>query len=51
MNIDKFEIQDYIKNETIIPLYLLGDVLDVISNLPSNSVDCCITSPPYWQGC
>ena len=48
MNIDKFEIQDYIKNETIIPLYLVGDVLDVISNLPSNSVDCCITSPPYW---
>ena len=48
MSINKFEIQDYIKNETTTPLYLLGDVLDVISNLPSNSIDCCITSPPYW---
>lgn len=48
MSINKLEIQDYIKNETTTPLYLLGDVLDVISNLPSNSIDCCITSPPYW---
>jgi DNA modification methylase len=25
-----------------------GDALDVLSTLPSGSVDCCITSPPYF---
>lgn len=26
---------------------LLGNVLDVLKTLPSNSVDCMVTSPPY----
>jgi DNA modification methylase len=25
-----------------------GDVLDVLSGLPDESVQCCVTSPPYW---
>ncbi len=25
-----------------------GHVLDVLKALPSQSVDCCVTSPPYW---
>lgn len=25
-----------------------GDVLDVLKTLPDNSIDVCITSPPYW---
>jgi DNA modification methylase len=25
-----------------------GDVLDVLCELPAESVDCCVTSPPYW---
>lgn len=25
-----------------------GDVLDVLRTLPGESIDCCITSPPYW---
>lgn len=25
-----------------------GDVIDVLGRLPSRSVHCCITSPPYW---
>jgi site-specific DNA-methyltransferase (cytosine-N4-specific) len=25
-----------------------GDALSVLRKLPSNSVDCCVTSPPYW---
>jgi DNA modification methylase len=25
-----------------------GDVIDVLKTLESNSVHCCITSPPYW---
>jgi len=27
---------------------LLGDVLDVLRELPDESIACCITSPPYW---
>ncbi len=25
-----------------------GDALDVLRGFPSSSIDCCITSPPYW---
>jgi DNA modification methylase len=27
---------------------IVGNALDEIKNLPSGSVDCCVTSPPYW---
>lgn len=27
---------------------LIGDVFDRLAELPSDSVDCCVTSPPYW---
>ncbi len=26
----------------------VGDALDVLRGLPDGSVDCCVTSPPYW---
>lgn len=26
----------------------LGDCLDVLNTLPDNSIDCCVTSPPYY---
>ena len=29
--------------------YLLqGDCLDLLRNLPQETIDCCVTSPPYW---
>lgn len=28
---------------------ILGDAQDVIKNIPMQSVDCIITSPPYWK--
>lgn len=31
------------------PLVLVGDARDRLKNLPAESVNCCITSPPYWQ--
>lgn len=40
--------QDYLNSDTTRPLFLRGDSLDVLKALPSNSVDCCVTSPPYW---
>lgn len=27
-----------------------GDVLDVLRTMPDESVNCCVTSPPYWGG-
>ena len=27
---------------------ICGDSLEVLRTLPSESVQCCITSPPYW---
>ena len=27
---------------------LIGDVRDELAKLPDNSIDCCVTSPPYW---
>jgi len=27
---------------------LVGDVLDRLSEIPDKSVQCCVTSPPYW---
>ncbi len=28
---------------------VVGDSIEVLSTLPDNSIDCVITSPPYWQ--
>lgn len=38
----------YLQTDTVQPLLLCGDVLDVMAHLPANSVDFCMTSPPYW---
>lgn len=38
----------YIKSRELSPLFLLGDALFVLQHLPNNSVDFCMTSPPYW---
>lgn len=38
----------YIAEESFEPLLLSGDALDILCVLPSASIDCCMTSPPYW---
>ena len=43
-----FEIREYIESEDKLPLFLTGDSLLVLKSFPSNSIDCIITSPPYW---
>ena len=30
------------------PVLLKGDCRDVMAEMPSSSVDCVMTSPPYW---
>ncbi len=43
---EKFRV--YQSDESTAPLYMLGDVIEVLKELPSESIDCCMTSPPYW---
>jgi DNA modification methylase len=43
------DVQNYINNKELInPLFLLGDCLNSLDLIPDNSIDCIITSPPYW---
>ena len=43
------DVQDYIHDkEQVDPLFLLGDCLNSLDLIPDNSIDCIITSPPYW---
>jgi DNA modification methylase len=44
----KQNIQIYISNEDKEPLFLLGDCTNSLASFPDNSIDCIITSPPYW---
>lgn len=40
---------NYIQPNTENPLTItLGDVRDVVRNIPSDSIQCVVTSPPYW---
>jgi site-specific DNA-methyltransferase (adenine-specific) len=38
----------YLDGTGTAPLFLQGDALQVLAALPDDSVDCCMTSPPYW---
>jgi len=47
---DLFYRREYIelpKNNT--PLLLLGDVMEGLKRIPSESISCIVTSPPYWN--
>ena len=43
-------VTNYINNKAdYTPLFLTGESLNVLKMIPDASVDCCMTSPPYWQ--
>lgn len=42
-NVDYIHISD-----SLTPTFFVGDNLSILKIIPSNSIDCCITSPPYW---
>lgn len=42
-------IYTYLGESSKIPFFIQGDSLDVLKSFPNDSIDCCITSPPYWQ--
>ncbi|MCY4145803.1 MAG: site-specific DNA-methyltransferase [Chloroflexi bacterium] len=45
--IDPFH--SYLNSMSKSPFLLCGDSLQVLRVLPSHSIDCCMTSPPYWN--
>jgi DNA modification methylase len=38
----------YLANQELSPLFLLGDATAILTHLPNESIDFCMTSPPYW---
>ena len=42
-------ISEYKKQDNTYPLFIQGDSFKVLQSISDNSIDCCITSPPYWQ--
>lgn len=41
-------ITGYLHGPDIAPLFVTGDACTVLREMPPNSVDFCMTSPPYW---
>jgi site-specific DNA-methyltransferase (adenine-specific) len=42
------EVHEYLNSDSMDPLFLRGDSLQVLKHFPSAVIDCCMTSPPYW---
>lgn len=42
------DVRDYLQGNSKRPVFFQGDSLEVLQTLPDSSVDCCMTSPPYW---
>lgn len=45
----KHRINEYIANNIIAPLFVCGDAKKVLSSMSKDSIDCFITSPPYYM--
>jgi site-specific DNA-methyltransferase (adenine-specific) len=39
---------NYVKGNSVSPLLFCGDALGVLEDIPADSIDCVMTSPPYW---
>ena len=42
------ELDKYRGDASIAPVFIQGDCLEVLKSMPDQSIDMCITSPPYW---
>ena len=40
--------REYVGDRGCLSLLLQGDALVVLKELPADSIDCAMTSPPYW---
>jgi site-specific DNA-methyltransferase (adenine-specific) len=42
------QLGSYLLSSTLTPFFVRDDALRVLASLPDDSIDCCMTSPPYW---
>ena len=42
------EFRAYSREDSVSPIFFLGDALEILRELPDESIDCVMTSPPYW---
>jgi DNA modification methylase len=49
MEISRTVLTNYLNSNDLNPIFLNGDVVDILREFPDESIDTCITSPPYWQ--
>jgi DNA modification methylase len=46
---ESVKVPDNLKNKiSIHPVFYVGDSLTILKQISSESIDCCMTSPPYW---
>lgn len=43
------EFSTYVASPSVRPLFLVGDARALLTALPDQSIDFCMTSPPYWK--
>ncbi|WP_407273936.1 site-specific DNA-methyltransferase [Dickeya ananatis] len=41
-------IEEYVNGSQMHPLFIHGDAQSILKSIPDESVNCVITSPPYW---
>lgn len=41
-------VVEYVNGSQMHPLFIHGDALSVLQSIPDESVNCVLTSPPYW---
>src|SRR5208283_2045305 len=47
-NVSQEAVSNMLSDNELSPLFIRGDVIEVLRQLPTGCVDCCLTSPPYW---
>jgi DNA modification methylase len=43
------QFERYIRGDSYQPLFFCGNAREVLDQLPDESIDVCMTSPPYWN--
>jgi site-specific DNA-methyltransferase (adenine-specific) len=42
------QLREYLAGGAIRPLFMFGNAFGLLKGFPSDVIDCCMTSPPYW---
>jgi len=42
------QVSEYVSSSNLAPLFLCGDAYSLLREFPGESIDFCMTSPPYW---